>query len=185
MIYLTTNEINSYCNIPGVDDNIVAYASVLIDTDIGDISSQQYTRTISFNKKGVGKLPNIRKHLPLISIDSVQIVSRTPFGQSVEEVPTTNIIADEYGHVQYIGGNSFSTLLFGSVPTQVVVKYTAGYASPPEALKRACGMIAMNIRKRGFDGMTAINDIDVRLDFVNDSVITSDIRQILNQYKDV
>jgi hypothetical protein len=181
MIYLQASEINTYCNIPGVDENIVAYASTLIDSYIGDPEAKQYVEQITPNKKNRGKL----KHLPIASINTLEAISKTPFGITYETLSVNDIYVDEYGYFEYIPGNSLNTLMFGVMPKALKITYTAGYASPPEDLKRACAMIAMQAKKRGFDPLKSISDLDVKLEFTQNSVITDDVRLILNKYKGV
>jgi hypothetical protein len=185
LIYLTEEEINVYCNIPGVDMNIVKYASILIESYLGDISEKQYTDTIALNRKNKGKLKSIKNNIPLVSIDEVKAITRTPLGIQEETLAPTDIEVNECGYFEYFQSNTFSMQLFNSTVSKLQIKYTVGYNGPPEDLKRACAMIAMGAKKRGFDELKSISDIDVKLEFANGSLITKDVLLILSRYKGV
>ncbi len=183
MIFLTETEIPLYCEIPGITSNMVANASALIECYIGDISEKPKTETIVLNRKNKGKLKYVPNELTAVSV-----IYRTPFGISEESIDISSITVDDYGYFELYGCTSVNQMIFGSRPSQLKISYTYGYAEDaiPDDLKRCCAAIAQNIKKRGWgSNEKVLSDLDIRLELTNDSLINSDIRQILNKYRGV
>ena len=186
MIYLTESEINSYTSIPNVTMNEVNYASLLVDTYIGDISARQIVETVDLNRKNKGKLKNIKSNVPLVSIDEVNAITRNPFDPTPQYEPlnANSIDVDNLGYFQFYGYSTSNTRIFNLNISKLQIKYTVGFEEAPEELKICVGAIASNAKKRGIGGNEkTVSDLDVRLEFLNDSLINSDIRQILNKYR--
>lgn len=185
MIYLTLADVPNYCSV-SVDQVALTQANIIIETYLGDIGEQQKVdEKVSLNRSNKGKLQKIKDNIPLVSIDSVKGQVRTPFGISEDDISTTNVDVDPYGYLVYYPGCGLNQMIFGGNINTLLVTYTYGYSEPPEDLKFACAAIAMNIAKRGTYGFKGLTDFDVQLQFLDDSIITSDIRMILNKYRGV
>jgi len=76
--------------------------------------------------------------------------------------------------------------IFGTPVVALNVTYTFGYAAVPEEVKRACGMIAMNIAQlQTFTNLNNRSDLDTKIALSDPSLMTSDIRQLLSPYRGV
>ena len=70
--------------------------------------------------------------------------------------------------------------MFRDVPKAVNVTYTSGYATPPEAVKRATGILACNIKQMGgVMRWKSRDDYDIKVTLGNEGVFTEEVRSIL------
>lgn len=205
MKYLTLNEVSTYCTISGITQQIIDQASGLIDTFVGSIDKKQKVEVIQSNNRSVGrlsmsnlsigglstgrtikgKLSQVRTNVPLVTIDSLRGVYKTMFGTTYETLATTDFYVDDQGHFTYYPSAGLNAIIYGATPVALEVTYTYGFTTPPEDLKLACSLICQNLARRGSFGAKSIQDFDVSLTFLDDSIITSDIRSILMRYRGV
>lgn len=198
MNYLTSAEALVYADMLPVTDSQISYASAMIDAWVGLNKGQSKFITqattdprVKLNKKNKAKL----KYSPVISIDSAEAILPSPMGQpQTMPVDPLSIVVDEYGYLEYIGGapnmqygylqNTYN--IWNAPVTMLNVTYTYGYSAIPEAIKRACGMIAMNIAQMGsFTNIDTRSDLDTRISLSDPSLITKDIRSLLSPYRSV
>ena len=185
MIFITKDEIVNYTTTP-IDDVILTQSNAMLTSLVGEIGKKSTTNErMEFGKYRHPKLKNVRSHIPLISVDKVQTVTRTPFGIEKETVDTSDVYVDEMGYVDYLQPSSLALMIFGTPPSELLIDYTWGWETVPEDLKFAAAALAQNLSKRGTSGLTSLTDFDVKLAFVNDSIVTSDIRVIIARYKGV
>lgn len=186
MIFLTQSEVPKYCTVDVISDAVISQANLMVNSYLGNIGKQQQkNERISLNRNNRGKLSKIKENIPLISIDEVKSVIRTPFGMSSDVLDTSGVYVDNYGYFEFYQETGINQMIFGGNYDSLQITYTYGYETPPEELKVACALIAQNIAKRGTFGAKSITDFDVQLQFLDDSIITSDIRMILNKYRGV
>jgi hypothetical protein len=197
MIYLTLNEATAYCTISGVTQQIINQASGLIDTYVGSLDKKQKTEVVQANNKSInrlsvatgraikGKLSQVRTNVPLVTVDALRGVYKTMFGTTYETLSTTDFYVDDQGHFTYYPSIGLNSIIYGASPIALEVTYTYGYTTPPEDLKLACSLICQNLARRGSFGAKSIQDFDVSLTFLDDSIITTDIRSILMRYRGV
>lgn len=195
MIYLTLAEINDYCTIAGISQQIINQASGLMDIVVGPLDKKQKTETIQVNNRSMynptilkpikGRLSQLRANVPLVSVDLLRGVYRSAFGISYDSLETADFYVDEQGYFTYYPSMGLNSIIYGGLPTALEVTYTYGYDAAPEDLKLACGLICQNLARRGSFGAKSIQDFDVSLSFQDDSIITSDIRSILMKYRGV
>ena len=89
---------------------------------------------------------------------------------------------DIYGYLTYYGVCGLSQQIFGYNPRQLLVSYTYGYDIIPDELKMATAVIASTLVKRSLDGLKQLTDYDMTFVWTDDSIIGSDIREILIKY---
>lgn len=183
MTYLTEEEIPVYCTFAsGVTMEQVDAASVLIDAYKG-ISYGPVDRTerVDVNyKRGMGEYRGKLLHYPRIEIKEVTGKARSPFG--------TQTLDFGVSCLEFDGENSpyFSfymprSMMFHDVPKHITVNYTSGYKEIPGDVKRACGMLACNIKQMGgILHWKSRDDYDVKVTLANDGVMTDEVKQILN-----
>lgn len=183
--FLKPEELDNYSNTPITDQTLLS-ANVMLESYLGDITKQstkgEHIHLMHFRH---ARLKHIHNLLPLVSIDKVMTMTKTPFGISKEEVNVDSVYVDDYGYVSFIGQPSLAMMIYGAKPTDIIVDYTWGYETVPSDLKFACAAIAQNLAKRGTYGLKSLTDFDVKLAFVDDSIITNDIRMVIDKYKDV
>ena len=200
MKYLTLNEVSTYCTISGITQQIIDQASGLIDTFVGSLDKKQKVEVIQANTRSVsrlsmgnlptartikGKLSQVRTNVPLVTIDLLRGVYKTMFGTTYETLSTTDFYVDDQGRFTYYPSMGLNSIIYGASPIALEVTYTYGYTTPPEDLKLACSLICQNLARRGSFGAKSIQDFDVSLTFLDDSIITSDIRSILMRYRGI
>lgn len=200
MKYLTLNEVSTYCTISGITQQIIDQASGLIDTFVGSLDKKQKVEVIQANTRSVsrlsmgnlptartikGKLSQVRTNVPLVTIDLLRGVYKTMFGTTYETLATTDFYVDDQGRFTYYPSIGLNSIIYGASPIALEVTYTYGYTTPPEDLKLACSLICQNLARRGSFGAKSIQDFDVSLTFLDDSIITSDIRSILMRYRGI
>lgn len=70
--------------------------------------------------------------------------------------------------------------MFREVPKAVSVTYTSGYAVIPEAVKRATGILACNIKQMGgVMRWKSRDDYDIKVTLGNEGVFTEEVKAIL------
>ena len=200
MKYLTLNEVSTYCTISGITQQIIDQASGLIDTFVGSLDKKQKVEVIQANTRSVsglsigslptaraikGKLSQVRTNVPLVTVDSLRGVYKTMFGTTYETLSTADFYVDDQGRFTYYPSMGLNSIIYGASPIALEVTYTYGYTTPPEDLKLACSLICQNLARRGSFGAKSIQDFDVSLTFLDDSIITSDIRSILMRYRGI
>ena len=200
MKYLTLNEASTYCTISGITQQIIDQASGLIDTYVASLDKKQKVEVIQANTRSVsslstgnlptakaikGKLSQVRANVPLVTVDLLRGVYKTMFGTTYETLSAVDFYVDDQGRFTYYPSMGINSIIYGASPIALEVTYTYGYTTPPEDLKLACGLICQNLARRGSFGAKSIQDFDVSLTFLDDSIITSDIRSILMRYRGV
>lgn len=185
MIILTMEELATYCSPIGITQQILNQANSIVNSQIGDIFNKEIVdEPVKISqKKLTGKLSKISQVSPLIQINAVKAVTRSPFGMSTENIDIGSIYVNEYGYLEYFGYGGMCQTIFTANPYELLVSYTCGLQDVPEELKMACAGIAQAIAKRGMSGLKSLTDYDVQLAWTDDSIITYDIRQILLKYR--
>jgi hypothetical protein len=185
MIILTQSELSAYTSAT-IDDTVLNQANILINSYVGDIGKQQVSdERISLSGYAKPKLSKVKEYIPLVSVDILKTQLRTPFGLTTETIDTSRVYVDSFGYVDYYPDCGLGQMIFGGTPQTLLVTYTYGYTTAPDDLKLACAIIAQNIAKRGTFGANRVTDFDVTLQFLDDSIITSDVRRVLNKYRGV
>lgn len=183
--FLSMDEFNTFSNNPMTEQTLLN-ANLILESYIGDITEQSTTgEMVKLGRFKHPKLKHVHNMVPLISVDRVISVTRTPFGVTKEEIDKESIYVDELGYIKFFGHPSLAMMIYGSRPTELIIDYTWGYKEIPMELKFACAAIAQNISKRGTYGLKSLTDFDVKLAFVDDSIITNDLRMVINKYKDI
>lgn len=192
MAYLKEEEIPVYTLINGVTMKEIEAASFLIDAFKGiSFTKQSYKERILFIK--TPKRRNIfqpfrgrLKHLPRIKINEVSTTIRTIFNPiETLNFKESDLIFDEdnspyfsfYPPQQTFWCHSFTTL------KELVVSYEAGYEENnyPEALKRAVGLLAGNLKQAGGTlQWTSRDDYDVKVTLANNGIFTDEIKNLVN-----
>lgn len=182
MIYLTEEEIPEYCGLfSGVTLDHVEAASVLIDAYKGcTFAPQKHTERVKLEYKRTsqetrGKL----EHFPRIEVISVTGDMKSPFGTSKVEldIHCLDFDDDESFYFTFVMPKQ---LMFRSVPKSLTVTYTSGYAEPPEAIKRACGILAGNIQQMGgILRWKSRDDYDIKVTLGNEGIFSSEVKAIL------
>ncbi len=186
MTYLTEDEIGKYCGLTvGVAMEHVEAASVLIDAYKGvsfgrtehiERVDLDYRRRTAENR---GKL----LHFPRIAIESVKARVNSVFGREELDFGTDSLEFD--GDMSpYFSFEMPRRLMFRNVPRVLTVTYTSGYEAVPEDIKRACGIIACNIKQMG--GVLrwkSRDDYDVKVTLGNDGVMTEEVKRIIDSVR--
>lgn len=178
--YLTEDEIPTYCNIiDGVTIEDVAIASSLIDGYLKrSFAPRDFKDRIKLSKSQRGKL----SHAPVIKVNSVKLIERTPFGVTKTDTDLDSIELDPEndGYFTYIGNYGINNLIFNSTVSQVEISYSSGFEVYPERLKQACAMLASNVRQtQSFNGAKQMTSLDFQIQMTDDSFFTSDIKMLL------
>ena len=70
--------------------------------------------------------------------------------------------------------------MFREAPKAVNVTYMSGYVTPPEAVKRATGILACNIKQMGgVMRWKSRDDYDIKVTLGNEGVFTEEVKAIL------
>lgn len=181
--YLTEEEIPKYCGLAAdVTMTQVEAASALIDAYKGcSLAPREYTERVELRHKrrdteARGKLI----HLPRIEITEVKAKTMTPFGKSESKFDAECLDFDSNESV-YFCFYMPQAMMFRSIPQTLTVTYKSGYEEIPEAVKRACGILACNIKAMG--GVLrwkSRDDYDIKVTLGNEGVMTSEVKQILD-----
>lgn len=184
--YLSEDEIEAYCGLAsGVTMTQVEAATVLIDAYKGvSFTPQERTEKVSLRtnrhtKEMRGKL----RHFPRVEVESVTARTRSPFGDNTTDLGVDSIEFDGDDSI-YFSFYMPRSLMYRSLPTTLTVKYKSGYKEIPEAVKRACGLIACNIRQMG--GVLkwkSRDDYDVKVTLADEGVMSSEVKSILDGVK--
>lgn len=186
MTYLTIEEVGTYVASAGITEQLLNQANSIVGSIVGNISRQQVTNELlTLNSKNMAKLKYINELSPLISIESIQTRGRGPFGITIEQIPLEYVDIDIYGYLTYYGGCGLSQQIFRYKPKQLLASYTYGYDTIPDELKMATAVIARTLVKRSLDGLKQLTDYDMTFVWTDDSIIGSDIREILMKYRGV
>lgn len=195
MNYLTVDEIPTYCSSSDFTEKDIADASVIIDSYAGrSYGVLEYNEQVSLKRTG-GYLKGKLRHYPRVTVESVTARVMSPMGVRLDSYDPASIYFDdpEFEYFVFIPERSDITPAFAMtapwelwhspLPTQLIVKYTSGYETIPEALKRACGMVMDAIAING--GTTTWKsktnfDTTVVLSEKDDPVLSAGIRSILS-----
>ena len=128
------------------------------------------------------------KYSPVLAVSKVQFIIPNSIGfNSVQDVDDTCYTFDEDGYLflpMYAPMRITPANLYGMRPVSVNVDYSWGYSEIPETVKLACAMISMNISQLGgFAAMQSVSNLDTRYALADPSVFTSDIRNMLAEYR--
>lgn len=186
MSYLKQNEIEKYCGlVSGVTMEQVEAASALIDAFKGcSLLPTKHTELVTLNfKRTAMEVRGKLQHFPRVSIDKIQTDTMTPFGK--------DRIALNESCLEFDGDDSlyFSfyfprELMFHKPPKKLLVEYTSGYEIIPEQVKRACGILACNIKQMGgVMKWKSRDDYDIKVTLGNEGVFTDEIKSILRGVK--
>lgn len=183
MTYLTDEEIGAYCSlVAGVEREQVEAASVLIDAYKGcSFGPQEHEERVDLvYRRALEEVRGRLKHFPRIAVEKVTARCRSPFGmeQVAYDVSCLEFDGEES---EYFSFYMPRNMLFRSVPKAITVKYSSGYAEVPEAVKRACGILACNIKQMG--GVLrwkSRDDYDIKVTLGNEGVMTAEVKGILD-----
>jgi len=191
--YITDDEITTYTTMPGVTSADIANATLVIDSYKGrSFWSQTYTEQARLKKKHsmYGDIFKGRlKHLPRVSVSSITSRVPSPLGGFTTETYDTSCLTfddDEYQYFTFYP--QVTTSVFPTIPPELItVAYTAGYTTDtlPTELKRACGLIADNLKKNGgFFNWLSRDDFDMKITLAqNDRILTLDIKKMIDLVK--
>lgn len=169
-----------------IPENILNQTNVFLSALLPNIEKQQVKdERISLSSTSTPKLKYVSNTVPLISIDGVKSVTVTPFGRSEENFDTSKIYVDSNGYISLYSSYSIYSTIFHNQINELLITYTYGYEMPPQDLILAAVMIAQNIARRGTFGATGVVDEDVKLTFLDDSIVTTDIRRLIRKYQGV
>lgn len=180
MSYITEKEIPLYCGlVTGVTMEHVEAATTLIDAYKGtSFLPKQYVERVELKKKRNeyrGKL----LHFPRICIDKITAKTRCIFGEQKIELPVDCIEFDD-NHSLYFSFYMPRELMFRHVPSFLSITYHSGYNEIPEQLKRACGILACNIKQMGgVMRWKQRDDYDIKVTLSDEGVFTEEIKVML------
>ena len=194
MAYLTENELSSYCGVvDGVTMAHVESASYLIDAFKGSsFLAQEYAEHVNFISKPTkcdpfkpfrGKV----RHLPRITIEEVYTRVNSVWGEmQTIAFPPLSLLFDEDNSVYfsfYPPRRMFNSPINFTMPIDhLMVKYVAGYeeGNYPEALKRATGMLAQNLKQLGGTlQWKSRDDYDTKVTLADNSIFSDEIKQLV------
>ncbi len=197
MAYLVTADLPTYApQITLADPQATAYikiASELIDRYcFRTLGVTTYTERIPVNQFNQGHLT----YKPIVALTTVQV----RYGRK-HYTYYTNPVIDLYLLNNYFGPPRFQDVVVAdcdfdplqgyiwlplglwSVPYEEAnLTYTAGYATVPEAVKCACGLLVAALVQRKGIGVVMEQIDDLRSQFKSDSLITPEIEQFLTPY---
>lgn len=180
--YLTEDEIPLYCGlISGVKTEHIEAATTLIDAFKGrSFYPMEHTERVELKHNRVdhefrGKL----KHFPRVSIEKVTAKTHGFFGDDTLslDADTLDFDDDESLYFTFEFPQSF---MFRKPPKYLKVTYKSGYEEIPEAVKRACGILACNIKQMGGTlRWKSRDDYDVKVTLSDSGVFSPEIENIL------
>lgn len=184
MIYLKEEEIPIYCGlVNGITMAHVEAASILIDAYKGYTldPTQHVERVDLVSKRSTNELRGKLKHFPRIKVEKVTTKLSSPFGSDTVELNVDCLDFDDSGSL-YFSFIMPRELMFRRTPTFVNVTYTSGYEEPPEAIKRACGILAGNIKQMGgVMRWKQRDDYDIKVTLADEGVFTEEVKAILRR----
>ena len=182
MSYLTSDEIPIYCGLSaGVTMDHVEAASFLIDAYKGcSFEPSKHTEKVTLNyKRSSGETRGKLRHFPRISVGSVIAKMCSPFGTDSIDCGADCLEFDDDESL-YFTFEMPRSLMFREMPKAVSVTYTSGYAVIPEAIKRATGILACNIKQMGgVMRWKSRDDYDIKVTLGNEGVFTEEVKAIL------
>ena len=181
--YITEDEIPKYCGLAAdVTMTQVEAASALIDAYKGmPLGVREHAERVNLRHKlrdteVRGKLV----HFPRVEIESVVAKTLTPFGKTETSFDAECLEFDSDESV-YFSFYMPPSAMFRSEPKSLIVKYKSGYTEIPEEIKRACGILACNIKSMG--GVLrwkSRDDYDIKVTLGNEGVMSAEVKQILD-----
>lgn len=186
MSYLKENEIEKYCGlVSGVTMEQVEAASTLIDAFKGcSLLPVQNTELIDLNyKRSSMEIRGKLRHFPRISIDRILAKTVTPFGREELSLDDSCLEFDSEDSI-YFSFYLPRELMFRQMPKKLLISYTSGYDIIPEQVKRACGILACNIKQMGgVMKWKSRDDYDIKVTLGNDGVFSDEVKSILRGVK--
>ena len=191
MSYLTQEEIPIYTLIDGVTMKEIEAASFLIDAFKGmSFVKQTYTERVHFIKTPKLRKPfepfrGKLKHLPRIQVNDVRTTIRTifnPVDVLVFEPQVLDFDEDRSPYFSFYPPQQAFWVIPHTKIKDLVVTYEAGYeeGNYPEALKRAVGLLAGNLRQAGGTlQWTSRDDYDVKVTLANNGIFTDEIKNLV------
>ena len=192
MAYLTEEEIPQYTLVKGVTMKEIDAASFYIDAFKGiSFTKQTYKERIRFIKKPSkhnlfqefrGRL----EHFPRIKIDEIYTTIRTPFVKSQTlKFNEEDLMFDKENSPYFSFYPSQKIFWFNPMTSinELFITYEAGYdeSNYPEALKRATGLLAGNLKQAGGAlQWTSRDDYDVKVTLANNGIFTSEIKDLIS-----
>lgn len=151
-----------------------------------DVLSQPYTETVMVNPRNECKLT----YAPVTVITSAK--GRYPvtaaylfepilmWGQPQWEVLTATL--------DYLNASTgilwLPAGIYGTAFDEAMITYTAGFATVPELVKQACGMIVASLwQRRDYAGVKEMKDFDSSVAYFKNSVIPPEAMDMLNHYR--
>lgn len=181
--YLTEDELDAYCTLAeGVTMEHVAYASVLIDAYKGlSLFPKEHTEKVKLrNNRHTGEARGKLRHFPRVEIKEVKAKTRSPFGEYVNDLGVDCIEFDEDDSI-YFSFYMPRNLFYREIPKTLTITYTSGFSEIPEDVKRACGIIACNIKQMGgILRWKSRDDYDIKVTLGNDGVMNEEVKQVLD-----
>lgn len=180
MSYLKESEIVEYCGlVAGVTMAHVEAATTLIDAYKGvSLLPTQYVERTELKLKYDERRGKLR-HFPRIKVEKVVAKVRSVFGEQKLELPPECLDFDD-DHSLYFTFNMPRELMFRKVPSYLSVTYTAGYDEVPEQVKRACGILACNIKQMGgVMRWKQRDDYDIKVTLADEGVFTEEVKTML------
>ena len=181
MSYLTEEEIPIYANlIAGVGMAQVEAASTLIDAYKGcSFLPQQNVEYVELRHKRYGPTRGKLSHFPRICVDKIKCKTFSPFGPTTIDLPVESLEFDDDSSM-YFTFCKPRELMFQSEPRSLTVTYHSGYDELPEALKRATGILACNIKQMGgVMRWKQRDDYDIKVTLGDSGVFTEEVKAIL------
>lgn len=181
--YLKQAEIATYCGLySGIEMAHIEAASALIDAYKGcSFEPTQHRERVSLTRKNyMGELRGKLVHYPRIKILVVMADVFTPFGgKQTVKVDTGSVQFDD-DESQYFTFYMPRQLLFRARPKSIMIDYVSGYKEPPESIKKACGMLAGNIKSMGgVMRWKQRDDYDIKVTLSDEGVFSNEIRVML------
>ena len=180
MSYLKESEIPLYCGlVSGVTMDHVEDATTLINAYKGvSFLPQKYVERTEIKWK-LDEYRGKLNHFPRITIDKVIADVKSIFGEQKIELPASCLEFDDDRSLYYTF-HMPRELMFRKVPKKLQVTYTCGYNELPEQLKRACGMLACNIKQMGGVMRWKMrDDYDIKVTLADEGVFTEEIKVML------
>lgn len=180
--YLTEDEIPAYCGlISGVKMEHIEAATTLIDAYKGrSFFPMKHTERVELKHNRVdhefrGKL----KHFPRVSIEKITAKTHSCFGNDVLTLDASTLDFDDDESL-YFTFEFPQSFMFRKPPKAIKVTYTSGYNEIPESIKRACGILACNIKQMGGTlRWKSRDDYDVKVTLSDSGVFSPEIEDIL------
>lgn len=192
MAYLTEEEIPNYTLINNVTMKEVEAASFLIDAFKGiSFEKQTYTERVRFIKTPKYRTPfepfrGKLKHLPRIQVNDVRTTIRTifnPVDVLVFEPQVLDFDEDTSPYFSFYPPQQAFWIASHAKIKDLVITYEAGYeeGNYPEALKRAVGLLAGNLKQAGGTlQWTSRDDYDVKVTLANNGIFTNEIKNLVS-----